>query len=207
MIKRAGNQLRESSARADQPVADNLPDLYPVEEWRAFYWTMAADGQVSEGRAILHVPRGVAAVSRQVEIGETGVIDIVRRWGVALRGGILEAIGMDVAPFLSHDRTRFADDDAEALYLVTNMTHFDLPGFFVLASQEHPFLLFDPNGDLKGSYTDWYTHAGALAYLVTDGRLQTSFGLTWEKDRVLYDKVMRALNEVMEEKKGKSAGA
>jgi hypothetical protein len=42
---------------------------------------------------------------------------------------------------------------------------------------------------------------------VTDGRLQTSFGLTWEMDRVLYDKVMRALNEVLEEKKGKRTGS
>jgi hypothetical protein len=86
------------------------------------------------------------------------------------------------------------------------MTHFELPGFFILGSQEHPFLLFDPNGDLKGSYTKWYTYAGALAYLVTDGRLQTSFGLTWEKDRVLYEKVMRALHEVMQEKKGRKPG-
>jgi hypothetical protein len=113
----------------------------------------------------------------------------------------LEAIGFDLTPLFSHDRTRFADDDAEALHLVTDMTHFDLPGFFILASEEHPFLLFDPNGDLKGSYTRWYTHAGALAYIVTDGRLQTNFGLTWEKDKVLYQKVMRALNEEMERKR------
>ena len=201
MRKRVGNQLRESSARAEQPVADNLPNLFPVEEWRAFYWTMDSDGRVAEGHAILNVPRGVAAVTRAVAIGENGVIENVRRWGVMLRGGILEAIGFDPTPFLTHDRSRYPSDDAEALHLVTNVTHFDLPGFFILASEEHPFLLFDPRGDLKGSYTNWYTHAGALAYIVTDGRLATSFGLTWEKDRVLYQKVMRALNELMAEKK------
>ncbi len=201
MKKRVGNQFRESSARADELVADNLPDLYPVEEWRAFYWTMNPDGNVEEGRAILRLPQGTAAASPRVDIGQPGVIEHVRRWGVALRGGILEEIGFDPTPFLSHDRTRFKTDDAEALHLITNVTHFDLPGFFLLASEEHPFLLFDPEGDLKGSYTRWFTHAGALAFLVTDGRLQTSFGLTWQEDRHLYRKVMRALNEEMEKKK------
>jgi hypothetical protein len=201
MKKRVGNQFRESSARADELVAENLPDLYPVEEWRAFYWTMNPDGGVEEGRAILRLPLGAAAASTPVEIGQPGVIEHVRRWGVALRGGILEEIGFDPTPFLSHDRSRFKTDDAEALHLITNVTHFDLPGFFLLASEEHPFLLFDPSGDLKGSYTRWFTHAGALAFLVTDGRLQTSFGLTWQEDRHLYRKVMRALNEEMEKKK------
>jgi hypothetical protein len=134
-------------------------------------------------------------------IGEPGVVENVRRWGVILRGGILEDIGFDPTPFLTRDRSRFLTDDAEALHLITNVTHFDLPGFFVLASEEHPLLLFDPNGTLKGSYTRWYTHAGALAYLVSDGKVATSFGLTWQEDRVLYRKVMKILNEEMEKKK------
>ncbi len=203
MRKRAGNQLRESSARAGELVADNLPNLFPVEEWRAFYWTMNSEGQVEEGRAILRLPLGVAGVTERVRSGEQGIIEHVRRWGVMLRGGVLEAIGFDPTPFLSHDRTRFLTDDSEALHLITNMTHFDLPGFFILASEEYPFLLFDPEGELKGSYTRWYTHAGALAYLVSDGRLATSFGLTWQEDRHLYDKVMRVLNEEMEKRKKK----
>jgi hypothetical protein len=201
MIRRVGNQLRESSASAEQLVADNLPDLFPVEEWRAFYWTMNADGRVVDAHSILHLPQGVAAVTRPIQIGENGVIEHVRRWGVTLRGGILEEVGFDPTPFLTHDRALFPTDDAEALSLVTKVTHFDLPGFFILASEEHPFLLFDPSGDLKGSDTHWYTHAGALAFLVTDGRLATSFGLTWEKDKVLYQKVMRVLNQEMENKK------
>ncbi len=203
MKKRVGNQFRQSSARADELVAENLPNLYPVEEWRAFYWTMNLEGRVEEGRAILRLPRGVSQVTERVEIGQPGVIEHVRRWGVALHGGLLEDIGFDPTPLMSHDRTRFLSDDAEALHLITNATHFDLPGFFLLASEEHPFLLFDPEGELKGSYTRWYTHAGALAFLVTHGRLQTSFGLTWQEDRTLYRKVMKALNELNEEEKKK----
>ncbi len=203
MRNRAGNQLRQSSARPDQLVADNIPDLFPVEEWQAYYWIMNPEGQMEEGRGILHLPRGVAEAARAVVIGENGVVEHVRRWGVALRGGALEIIGFDPTPFLSHDRSRFPSDDAEALHLITNLTHFDLPGFFILASEEHPFLLFDPEGTLKGSYTPWYTHAGALAYLVSEGKVHASFGLTWEKDRALYEKVMRILNDELEKKRGK----
>lgn len=198
MKKRVSNQFRKSSASAENLVADNLPNLYPVEEWRAFYWTMNPAGDIEEARAILCLPQGVNRVTPVVEIGQSGVIEHVRRWGVALHGGILEEIGFDHTPYLTHDRARFPTDDAEALHLITNVTHFDVPGFFVIASEEHPFLLFDQNGDLKGSYTRWYTHAGALAFLVTDGRLQTSFGLTWQEDRGLYNKVMQALNELNE---------
>jgi hypothetical protein len=200
MRKRSGNQLRESSARADELVAENLPNLFPVEDWRAFYWTMSPAGKLEEGRALLHLPRGVSEVTPEVEIGQPGTVENVRRWGVALRGGMLEDIGFDPTPFLSRDRSRFLTDDAEALHLITYMTHFDLPGFFVIASEEHPFLLFDPQGTLKGSYTHWYTFAGALAYLVSGGQVQTSFGLTWDQDRTLYRKVMKALNEELERK-------
>lgn len=202
MRKRLGDQLRQSSAHADQLIADNLPNLYPVEEWRAFYWTMNPDGSLAQGRAILHLPSGIGPITPEVEIGQSGVVEHVRRWGVALRGGTLEALGFDPTPFLTQDRTRFPSDDAEALHLITHMTHFDLPGFFILASEEHPFLLFDPSGDLKGSYTGWYTHAGALAFVVSDGKVQASFGLTWQKDRNLYQEVMRILNEELTKKRG-----
>ncbi len=201
MTRPFGNQLRQSSAVSEQSFADNMPDVYPVEEWRAYYWTMDESGALVARSASIHVPAGATAVTAQVQIGETGVVESVRRWGVALRGQILEDIGFDTGSLLSHDRSRFGSDDQEALHIVTNATHFDLPGYFIIASDEHPFLLFDPEGILKGSFTQWYTFAGALAYLVTDGRLQTSFSLTYEKDRHLYGKVMRALYELLSERK------
>lgn len=201
MSRKAGNQLRASSATLNQSVADNLPNLYPVDDWRAYYWAMDQDGSLVECKASIHVPAGVSSISFPVEIGQQGVIENVRRWGVTLRGQILEDIDFDIGSLLSHDRSRFRSDDQEALHLATDATHFDLPGYFIIASDEHPFLLFDPAGELKGSFTQWYTHAGALAYLVTDGRLATSFSLTYEKDRRLYDKVMRALNELLAERK------
>lgn len=201
MRRRGGNQLRESSARADDLIADNLPNLFPVEDWHAYYWTMNHEGDLEQGHSLLRLPHGVNRVTSEVEIGQPGAVENVRRWGVALRGGMLEAIGFDPTPLLSRDRSRFLTDDAEALHLITNATHFDLPGYFVIASEEHPFLLFDPAGALKGSYTNWYTYAGALAYLVSNGRVQTSFGLTWEEDRPLYRKVMSILKRELETKR------
>jgi hypothetical protein len=84
---------------------------------------------------------------------------------------------------------------------MTLLTHFDLPGDFIIASDEHPFLLFDPEGDLKGSDTHWFTQAGALAYLVSDGQIKISFDLVWRKDKDLYHKVMEWLNDELEKRK------
>jgi hypothetical protein len=140
-------------------------------------------------------------MTRRVSIGEPGVIEHVRRWGVTLRGGAIQSLGLDLDALLSHDRSRFSSDDAEALHLMTMLTHFDLHGHFIIASDEHPFLLFDPEGDLKGSDIRWFTHAGALAYLVSDGQIKISFDLVWQKDRELYHKVMQWLNEELDKKR------
>lgn len=201
MRKPTGDQFRESSIKPGNLIAENLPDLFPVEEWRAFYWIMERDGRLDQARGILHLPRGLGDVTPPIQIGEQGIVEHVRRWGVTLRGGFLEKIGFDPSPYISHNREQFSSDDAEALHLITMVTHFDLPGYFILASQEHPFLLFDPEGNLKGSDTNWFTYAGALAFLVSDGKVRVSFGLTWQEDRHLYARVMRWLNEELEKRR------
>lgn len=200
MKKHTGDQFRESQHHHDT-VVENLPDRFPVEEWRAFYWSLEQDGNLTTTSAIIHLPQGLGEVTPDVSIGQHGLIEHTRRWGVTLRGGYVQALGFDLDALLTHDRSRFASDDAEALHLITLLTHFDLPGFFIVASDEHPFLLFDPEGNLKGSDTRWFTHAGALAYLVSDGEIKISFDLVWEKDKELYKKVMQWLNEELERKK------
>jgi hypothetical protein len=201
MKKATGDQFRESSFQTTERAAENLPDRFPVEEWRAFYWVLEPSGDLTTAHAVMHLPQGLGQVTPRVSIGENGIVEHVRRWGVTLRGGIVEALGFDIDALLSHDRHRFSSDDAEALHLTTMLTHFDLPGYFIIASQEHPFLLFDPEGDLKGSDTGWFTHAGALAYLVSDGQIKISFDLVWQKDKELYKKVMQWLNEELAKKK------
>ena len=200
MKKFSGDQFRQSSQRIDA-IVENLPNRFPVEEWRAFYWTLEPDGNLTTAHAVMHLPRGLGDVTRRVSIGEYGVIEHTRRWGVTLRGGFVDYLDFDLDALLTHDRTRFSSDDAEALHLMTMLTNFDLPGYFIIASDEHPFLLFDPEGDLKGSDTHWFTHAGALAYLVSDGEIKISFDLVWEKDKELYKKVMMWLNEELAKRK------
>lgn len=200
MRKPSGSQFRQSQ-QPSNGIVENLPNRFPVEEWRAFYWTLEPDGALDTAYAIMHLPRGLGEVTEHVSIGEAGIVEHVRRWGVTLRGGYVQAIGLDLDGMLSHDRARFSSDDAEALHLMTLLTHFDLPGHFIIASQEHPFLLFDPAGDLKGSNMRWFTHAGALAYLVSDGQIKISFDLVWQKDKELYDKVMQWLNEELQKRK------
>lgn len=201
MKKHTGDQFRKSSLRVED-ISDNLPDLFPVEAWRAFYWTLEPDGGLTTAYADIHLPVGLTDVTDRVSIGEPGIIEHVRRWGVTLRGGYIQALNLDLDAYLSHDRKRFSSDDAEALHLMTVLTHFDLPGYFIVASEEHPFLLFDPEGDLKGSDAGWFTHAGALAYHVTDGKVKISFDLVWQKDRALYAKVMEWLNQELAKRNG-----
>jgi hypothetical protein len=200
MSRLSPGQFRQSTQPANA-IVENLPNLFSVEEWRAFYWTLEPDGNLSTAHAILHLPRGTGQMTPRVTIGENGIVEHVRRWGVTLRGAFVQEIGLDLDALLTHDRARFSSDDAEALHLMTLLTHFDLPGDFIIASDEHPFLLFDPEGDLKGSDTHWFTQAGALAYLVSDGQIKISFDLVWRKDKDLYHKVMEWLNDELEKRK------
>lgn len=200
MKRHSGDQFRESSQRIGA-IVENLPNQFPVEEWRAFYWTLERDGRLATAYAVMHLPRGLGHITRRVNIGEYGIIEHTRRWGITLQGDFINYIDLDLDALMTHDRARFSSDDAEALHLMTLLTHFDLPGHFILASDEHPFLLFDPEGDLKGSDTHWFTHAGALAYLVSDGEIKISFDLVWEKDKELYKKVMMWLNEELAKRK------
>ena len=201
--KRQGDSLRQTSATDPTAIVDNMPDAFPKEEWLVYYWSVSPEGDLIDARAKLHLPRGAMDATRRVRIGQQGLIDNVRRWGVALRGGLLEEMNFDHTPLMSHDRSRFLTEDNEALHLIFQLTHFDLPGYFLIASEEHPFLLFDPSGELKGSYTRWYTYAGALTYLVSEGRATISFSLTWQEDKELYQRVMKALNDELAKRTSK----
>lgn len=200
MSKPSAGHFRQSQQPANA-IVENLTDLYPTEEWRAFYWTLEPEGNLATAHAVIHLPRGTSRVNPRISIGNAGIVEHVRRWGVTLRGAFVQDMGLDLDALLTHDRARFSSDDAEALHLMTLLTHFDLPGYFVIASDEHPFLLFDPEGDLKGSDTHWFTQAGALAFLVSDGQIKISFDLVWRKDKDLYRKVMQWLNDELEKKK------
>jgi len=183
-----GNMYRRSQAPPGLAVANNLPGRYPVEDWRARYWDVTPDGELARRRITVQLPVGFSRASPPVKVGQPGCIQAVRRWGVACRTSLLEAIALDPAVYLSAEAT-----DDEAMELMYRATWFDLPGHFIIASDEHPFLLFDPAGELKGAFVDWYTHLGALTYLYTDGAVQADFLRTFRESPSLY---RQALEEI-----------
>ena len=191
MVRDVGNILRRSRAAPDTEVVNNYPGRYPTEDWQARYWTVTEEGDLQERVVTVQLPRGCTAACLEVEVGQSGCVHRVRRWGFACYASLLEEIGFEPAPLLTHDRERFpGGDDQELLQMMIGVTHFDLPGHFIIASQEHPFLLFDPQWTLKGSYTGWYTYLGALAYLASDGRVKASFQRLWGENERLYQEAV-----------------
>jgi len=198
MARDAANIFRRSIAVPDTKVVNNYPDCYPNEDWQARYWTVTEAGDLQERAVTVQLPRGCTAACLEVEVGQSGCVHRVRRWGFACYASLLEEIGFDLAPLLTHDRKRFpGGDDQELLQVVIGITHFDLPGHFIIASQEHPFLLFDPQGALKGSYTRGYTFLGALAYLASEGRVKASFQQLWGENEELYQESVELLREAL----------
>jgi len=189
MSRSKGNTLRRSSASPEQAAYGNMPETWAVEDWHAYYWTVEPGGRLAPARAIAKLPAGYARVCKEVEIGERGCIDHVRRWGFACRMALLEDIGFDPTPLLALDGRNTADAQ-NILYWMIQATHFDLPGDFIIASHEHPFLLFAPNGTLVGSDVHWYTYLGALAYFVSQGHVTGTFGQLWREDRALYQEAV-----------------
>lgn len=203
MLKYGSNTLRRSTAAPDTQVVNNYPGRYPTEDWQARYWTVTEEGDLQEKAVTVQLPRGCTAACLGVEVGQSGCVHRVRRWGFACYVSLLEEIGFDPTPLLTHDRERFpGGDDQELLQVMIGVTHFDLPGHFVIASQEHPFLLFDPQGILKGSYTRWYTYLGALAYLVSDGQVRASFQRLWGENAELYQEAVGFLRGALQKTEG-----
>ena len=185
MARLVGNSMRKSTASPDAEVINNFPGRYPTEDWRAYYWAVTEKGDLVERRATIQLPKGYANVCPEVEIGQRGCIYRVRRWGVACYVSLLEEMGFDPMPLLGHDREDL-EEGSEVLRAMIQVTHFDLPGHFIIASQQYPFLLFDPEGTLKGSYTRWYTYLGALAWLVSGGKVGGDFELLRVTHPMLY---------------------
>ena len=158
--------MRPSTAKDDGQPINNLPGLYPTEDWGVYYWDVGPQGGLCSRRAVIQLPYGYAGACQEVVIGQSGCVHRVRRWGVQCYTRILQDIGFDPSLYLSHDQERFRNgEDEEIISILIHATHFDLPAHFVIASERHPLLLFDPQGILKGSYTRWHTHLGALAYI------------------------------------------
>lgn len=177
------NTLRRSAAPDDAAVLNNYPGRYSTEDWTARYWTVSQVGALQQRQVTLQLPQGFGAACMPVTVGHPGCVRIVRRWGVGCYPEILNEIGFDFTPLL-------ADPDADAEWLAHyfGVATFDLPGYFVIASPMHPFLLYAPDGLLKGSYTEWRTHLGALSYIV--GGLDAGFLGLQVENNALYQQAL-----------------
>jgi len=191
--------MRPSAAKDDGRPINNLPGLYPTEDWVVHYWDVEPLGELRSRQAVIQLPCGYAGACPPVQIGQVGCVHRVRRWGVQLYTRILQDIGFDPSLYLTRDRARFpgSGGDTEMISILIQATHFDLPAHFVIASEQHPLLLFDPQGMLKGSYARWHTHLGALAYLVSEGRVNGTFGRVFAENKPLYDQALTYLLQAL----------
>jgi hypothetical protein len=186
------NTLRRSAAPDDVTLLNNYPGAYPTEDWTARYWSVTRRGDLEERQVTLQLPQGFHSPCMPVTAGRPGCVRVVRRWGFGCYPEVLNDIGFDVAALVSNP-----DDDAEWLTHYFRVVTFDLPGYFVIASPAHPFMLYDPAGTLKGSYTQWRTHLGALSYMVN--RLDADFIRLQIENRALYQQALDYLVEAVVE--------
>jgi len=177
------NTLRRSLAPDDATVLNNYSGRYRAEDWTASYWIVTEQGQLVHRQVLVQLPAGFSAACLPVAPGQAGCVRTVRRWGFSCYPEILNEIGFDFTPLLSNSA-----GDGEWLAHYFQVVTFDLPGYFVIASPSHPFLLYDPGGRLKGSHVNWCTQLGALVYLIS-GR---NFGLVGLQvdDQALYQEAL-----------------
>jgi hypothetical protein len=180
------NTLRRSTAPDDATILNNYPGHYPTEDWSARYWSVTAEGELDQREVTLQLPHGFSTPCMPVAVGHPGCVRVVRRWGFGCYPEVLNEIDFDVASLVSDP-----DDDAQWLMHYFGVVTFDLPGHFVIASPTHPFFLYDPAGTLKGSYTQWRTHLGALSYLV--GGLDASYIRLQIENPALYRQALNYL--------------
>jgi hypothetical protein len=196
MRRSAGNTMRPSSAAPDAQVISNFPGAYPHEDWCVHYWTVSPSGELVGRQVTVQLPQGYAAACSQVEIGQQGCVCSVRRWGLACYPSILEEIGFDPWALLPSIEGH-GDPGPTLMHIMIQATRFDLPGHFTIASDQYPLLLFDPTGTLKGSYDRWQTYFGALAWLASEGRVNSQFELLRTTNPQLYQESMAVLRRML----------
>ncbi len=191
MPRRNLQSFRVSRVSAEARLLNNFPGRYPFERWTAHYWTVAADGTLADREVVLELPAGYGAALPRVAAGTPGCISKVRSWGLMCSPGVLDEIGFDAAPLVTHDPERFpGGEDQEWLHIYLTIMTFELPGHFIIADQDDRFLLFDPAGDLKGSWVNGPTYLAALTWMVTRGQISADFAHLQAKDPDLYGRAV-----------------
>jgi len=191
-IRAGGDAFRSSTAAPDVTVVNNLPGFFPIEDWRVCYWAVDTDGGLTGWAVTLQLPEGYAAACEPVAVGQLGCVLRVRRWGVGCRPSVLEQAGFDPT-FVAGSQA----SDRELLDVCFAVTHFDLPGGFVVADKDYPLLLFDPTGLLKGTSVTGISLLGALAFAASGGRVASDFQQVHRKSPRLYRQAVADLRELL----------
>jgi hypothetical protein len=204
MGEKLSNTMRLSTAQDDGRPINNLPGFFATEDWVVHYWDVEPQGRLRSRQATIQLPLGYAVACPEIWIGERGCVHQVRRWGVQCYTRILQNIGFDPTRYLGGDSGSGEQEgsagasDGELITILLRATHFDLPGHFIIASEQHPLLLFAPDGALKGSHTRWYSYLGALAYIVSAGQVNRRFGRLYAADRALHDQALQYLLQALQ---------
>jgi hypothetical protein len=196
MRRSAGNAMWPSIAPPSARILNNFPGAYLTEDWCAHYWTVDARGELHSRQVTVQLPQGYGQVCPEVEIGQRGCVYHVRRWGLTCYPSLLEEMGFDPRPLLPLVGDR-ADLGAALMHIMIEVTRFDLPGHFVIASDQYPLLLFDPIGALKGSYAQWQTYLGALAWMASEGRVNSRFERLRITHPQLYEELVAYWRQVL----------
>ena len=184
--------MNASGAPLGTTIVDHSAGAYPTEDWEAAYFSTSRRGELASHQVIVRVPAGLDAVCPQIQIGQTGCVYGVRRWGFALRPSSLEAAGFDPAHLM------ITSNDAEAVRVILQAAAFELPGDFVIASPEHPFRLSAPDGTLRGSWIRWRTYLGALSFFSSGGEVDADFIQFWAEAEASYQQAVNILRGTLE---------
>jgi hypothetical protein len=198
MTESLSNTMRKSRSADDGRPINNQPGLYPTEDWVVQYWDVEVGGDVRKRQAVVQLPKGYADACPEVTVGQQGCVHRVRRWGVQCYTRILQEFGFDPTQYLSHGAEQSpGGDDEEMISILLRATHFDLPAHFVIASVEHPLLMTGPQGVLRGSFTLGFTRLGALASMVSGGKVTSHFDQLPLEDRPLYEEALGYLLDAL----------
>jgi hypothetical protein len=181
---RRGDSLRQSAVPLTVTTVHNLAGAYPTEVWEVTYSSVGRQGHLRQHRVNVCVPAGLAEVCPRIQVGQTGCVYAVRRWGFALRPSSLAAAGFDPKSLLT------SRSDSEVLRAILQAAAFDLPGEFIIASPEHPFRLVAPDSTLRGSSIQWRTYLGAVAFFASDGRVDAPFIRFWLEAKESYSQAV-----------------
>ena len=154
------NMVRPSSASPDLKILNGPSDKYPTEDWLLNYFSVEKNESISKREVICKLPYGYEKAWDEHGDPERleGPIYKVRAWGMEFCVYYLkwcEDYKKIRDSIVRNDRSSKACFDLDAI-------GWDLPGYFIIASNEHPFHATSP-AKKRYVYDSWCTFEQALS--------------------------------------------